>query len=57
MWAVPAQPHTGLTPMIPTPNVDLGIADLETEHLVDQHFFDHSQSPFPTAIYLQLQLH
>src|SRR6266853_2868101 len=26
MWAVAAQPRTGLTPMIPTPSVDSGIA-------------------------------
>src|SRR6266568_1212594 len=26
MWAVAAQPRTGLTPMIPTPSVDPGIA-------------------------------
>src|SRR6266849_1199968 len=54
MWAVVAQPRRGLTPMIPTPNVDLGIAKadvvsrawvrvtLEPEHLVDQ---DHSDPP------------
>src|SRR6266849_932323 len=54
MWAVVAQPRRGLTPMIPTPNVDLGIAwadvvsrawvrgTLEPEHLVDQ---DHSDPP------------
>src|SRR6266705_3995856 len=28
MWAVAAQPRTGLTPMIPTPNVDSGIGHL-----------------------------
>src|SRR6266849_5711667 len=54
MWAVVAQPRRGLTPMIPTPSVDLGIAKadvvsrasvrgtLEPEHLVDQ---DHSDPP------------
>src|SRR4249919_1510196 len=26
MWAVAAQPRTGLTPMIPTPSVDSGIS-------------------------------
>src|SRR2546421_2669625 len=26
MWAVAAQPRTGLTPMIPTPSVDSGLA-------------------------------
>src|SRR6266566_8852475 len=26
MWAVAAQPRTGLTPMIPTPSVDSGMA-------------------------------
>src|SRR3954447_6072129 len=26
MWAVAAQPRTGLTPMIPTPSVDSGFA-------------------------------
>src|SRR2546427_6170744 len=26
MWAVAAQPRTGLTPMMPTPSVDSGIA-------------------------------
>src|SRR5438067_9342527 len=52
MWAVAAQPRTGLTPTMPTPSVDLGIAGadvvsrtsvrgiLETEHLVDQHHGD-----------------
>src|SRR5256885_10700185 len=52
MWAVAAQPRTGLTPTMPTPSVDLGIAwadvisrasvrgILETEHLVDQHHGD-----------------
>src|SRR5712692_7049307 len=37
MWAAAAQPRTGLTPMIPTPSVDPGIAGaLEPEDLVDQ---------------------
>src|SRR4030081_3110769 len=55
MWAAAAQPQEGLTPMIPTPSVDLGIAradavscasvrgHLEPEHLVDQH---HSDPPW-----------
>src|ERR1700674_1058602 len=55
MWAAAAQPQAGLTPMIPTPRVDFGIAKadavsrasvrgtLEPEHLVDQ---DHSDPPF-----------
>src|SRR3954464_4528357 len=29
MWAVAAQPRTGLTPMIPTPSVDLRLAGLD----------------------------
>src|SRR6266487_2966237 len=41
MWAVAAQPRSGLTPMIPTPSVDSGIpgsllAALEPEGLVDE---------------------
>src|SRR6266566_9025328 len=44
MWAVAAQPRTGLTPMIPTPSVDSGIghlcgcslAALEPQDLVDE---------------------
>src|ERR1700674_2679473 len=54
MWAVAAHPQAGLTPMIPTPSVDFGIAKadvvsrasvrgtLEPGHLVDQ---DHSDAP------------
>src|SRR5260370_5600452 len=54
MWAVAAPPQAGLTPMIPTPSVDFGIANadvvsrasvrgtLEPEHLVDQ---DHRDPP------------
>src|SRR5256886_9615919 len=59
MWAVLAQPRMGLTPMIPTPNVDFGIARadviwcvlcpgfLETEDLVDQHHGDPSRGDLP----------
>src|SRR5712692_9994085 len=43
MWAVAAQPRTGLTPMMPTPSVDSGIAigflhllALEAEDLVNE---------------------
>src|SRR6266852_2798497 len=54
MWAVAAQPQAGLTPMIPTPSIDFGVAKadvvsrasvrgtLEPQHLVDQ---DHSDPP------------
>src|SRR5438034_7674811 len=34
MWAVAAQPRTGLTPMIPTPSVDSGIARAVSERAV-----------------------
>src|SRR6266567_4372597 len=59
MWAVLAQPRMGLTPMIPTPNVDFGIARadviwcvlcpgfLETDDLVDQHHGDPSRGDLP----------
>src|SRR6059058_1828595 len=59
MWAVAAQPRTGLTPTMPTPSVDLGIAGadvvsrtsvrgiLETEHLVDQHHSDPPRGDLP----------
>src|SRR5947208_3170521 len=59
MWAVAAQPRTGLTPTMPTPSVDLGIAGadvvsrasvrgiLETEHLVDQHHGDPPRGDLP----------
>src|SRR5438874_9368212 len=58
MWAVAAQPRTGLTPMIPTPSVDSGIARadlvsrssvraLEAEHLVDQHHRDAPRGDLP----------
>src|SRR3989442_3747276 len=59
MWAVAAQPQAGLTPMIPTPSVDFGIAKadvvsrasvrgtLEPEHLVDQDDSDAPRGDLP----------
>src|SRR5438309_9864304 len=59
MWAVLAQPRVGLTPMIPTPNVNFGIASadmvwcvfgpefLKAEDLVDQHHGDPSRGDLP----------
>src|SRR6266566_3056412 len=63
MWAVAAQPQAGLTPMIPTPSIDFGIAKadvvsrasvrgtLEPEHLVDQDHSDPPRSDFPVDDY------
>src|SRR5438034_11633803 len=63
MWAVAAQPQAGLTPMIPTPSMDFGIAKadvvsrasvrgtLEPEHLVDQDHSDPPRSDFPVDDY------
>src|SRR6266550_3347892 len=59
MWAVAAQPRTGLTPTMPTPSVDLGIVRavvvsrasvrgiLKPEHLVDQHHGDPPRGDLP----------
>src|SRR5947199_5818458 len=59
MWAVLAQPRMGLTPMIPTPNVDVDIATadvvscvlcpgyLKAKDLVDQHHGDPPRGDLP----------
>src|SRR5207244_43942 len=41
MWAVAAQPRTGLTPMIPTPSVDSDIAGTEWPIEVRAEFAAH----------------
>src|SRR5437899_12126380 len=63
MWAVAAQPQAGLTPMIPTPSIDFGIAKadvvsrasvrgtLEPEHLVDQDHSDPLRGDLPVDDY------
>src|SRR2546427_10065701 len=63
MWAVAAQPQAGLTPMIPTPSVNCGIAKadvasrasvrgtLEPQHLVDQDDSDPPRGDLPVDDY------
>src|SRR5258706_15049874 len=52
MWAVAAQPQTGLTPMIPTPNLDLGTP---TADVVSRASVRGIKNRAPRT-YLQLQL-